>query len=130
MIKEIVEVEEVFGDKVRIKFNKRQMCSCCRMYNLCGRGENSLDIDDCGFSLTKGDKIEIAIDERKTLLASGIIFLVPAVIFLGALIAFRDQCEFFSFFIGLGFLVMYYLGLKLILRKQGKKFNLKILRKI
>ncbi|MCK5494021.1 MAG: SoxR reducing system RseC family protein, partial [Candidatus Omnitrophica bacterium] len=85
---------------------------------------------DCGFKLYKNDKIEIAIEERKTILASLIIFFVPGFLFISGLIIFKNRGELESFFLALGVISVYYMFVKIILKKYGKKFNLKILRKI
>ena len=130
MLKEIVEVEEVLGDKVKIKFTKSQMCSCCRMQYFCGKGKELLTIDSCGFSLEKGSKIEIAIDEKKTLLANVITFLIPAIIFIAGLVIFQEKAEVVSFFLALGAVCLYYVIVKLLLHKYGRKFDIKILRKL
>ncbi|MCK5289223.1 MAG: SoxR reducing system RseC family protein [Candidatus Omnitrophica bacterium] len=130
MFKEIVEVDTVFSDKVKIKFLKNGMCDCCKMDSMCGKGNNRLMIDDCGFKLYKNDKIEIAIEERKTILASLIIFFVPGFLFISGLIIFKNRGELESFFLALGVISVYYMFVKITLKKYGKKFNLKILRKI
>lgn len=130
MFKEIVEVEDTFSDKVKIKFSKNGMCDCCQMNNLCGKGKNTLIIDDCGFALHKNDKIEIAIEDRKTLFASLIIFLIPMLLFISGLIVFKNRGELKSFFLALGPVTVYYIFVKIVLKKHGNKFNLKILKKI
>jgi positive regulator of sigma E activity len=130
MQKETVEVVEVVGAKVKIKFTKSQMCSCCRMHYLCGQGQEILTINNCGFSLNKGDKIEVAIDERKTLLANIITFLIPAIVFIAGLVVFQKKGEVASFFLALGAVCVYYIIVKLFLKKYGKKFDIAIVRKI
>lgn len=130
MFKEVVEVESVFGNKAQIKFSKKTMCSCCRLGSVCGSGQGSLTIDSAGFSLAKGDRVEVAIDEKKNLLAAILTFLIPAVVFLASLVLFKAQGEINSFLLAIGALCLYYLILKLALKKQAKKFNIQILRKI
>ena len=130
MFREIVEVDKVLPDKVKIKFSKNGMCDCCKMDTMCGKGKNNLIIDDCGFKLHPNDKIEIAIEERKTILASLIIFFVPGFLFISGLIIFKSRGELESFFLALSLISVYYMLIKFSLKKYGKKFNLKILRKI
>jgi len=130
MFKETVEVEDVFKDKVKIKFTKKTACSCCRLISVCGQGKNSLVIDSAGLSLAKGDKVEVAIDEKFSLLASVLSFLLPAAIFVTSLVAFRARGELFSFLLALAVVCLYYIVLKVALKVKGKRFNLKILRKL
>jgi len=130
MFKETVEVVEVTPDKVKIKFTKSQMCACCRMQQLCGRGKELLTINNCGFTLKEGDKIGIEIDERKTLLANVIAFLIPAIVFIAGLFIFYNKGELISFLLALVAVCLYYVIVKLFLRKHGRKFDIKILRKL
>ena len=130
MLKEVVEIAGVYGDKVKIKFTRNQMCSCCRMQQLCGGTKETLTIDNCGFKLNESDKIEITIDEKKTMLANIIIFLVPGIIFILGLVIFKARGEVMSFFLALILVCIYYVIVKLILRKYGKKFDIKIIRKL
>lgn len=130
MLKEVVVVEDVFEGKVRIKFERKLSCSCCRLQAVCGQGKGSLDIDNDNFSLKKGDQIEVAIDEKRSLLATILIFLVPAAIFVVSLVIFKDKGEITSFFLALGVVCVYYVFLKLALKVEGKKFNLRIIRKL
>ena len=130
MFKETVDVIDSSGNKVEIKFNKRKMCSCCRMYNICGRGEGTLIIHNPGLSLKEGDKIQIAIDEKKTLLANIIIFLIPTIIFMACLVATQRKGEAVSFFLALGAVFIYYGVAKMLLKKHGERFKVKILQKL
>jgi len=130
MVKEVVKVIEVVEEKVKIEFDKKKMCLCCRFSFLCGKDKESLLIDNCGFSLKKGDRIKIAIDGKGALLASSISFLVPAIIFITCLIIFQSKGEISSFFLALGAVCFYYIAIKIFLMKQGKRFNLKIIEKL
>ncbi len=130
MLKEIVTITETKDDKVKIKFIKKAACSCCKLTSLCGKGEEELMIDNCGFSLKPGDKIEVGIEEKQNLLASLIVFLLPGVIFLTSLLIFRQQGELVSFFLAIFALCVYYGGAKMLLKKEQKKFSLKILGKL
>ncbi len=130
MFKEIVTVEEVLESKVRIRFEKKKSCSCCQINSVCGQGQNTLLIDNPSLSLNPKDKVEVAIDEKMTVLASLLTFLVPAVVFMASLIIFKPRGELTSFFLAIGLVCIYYIVLKLILRKKDKKFKLKILGKV
>jgi len=130
MHKEIVEIEEVRGKKLLIKFKKQQMCSCCRMGSLCGKGKDSILIDNNDLSLKPADKIEIEIEGKKAFFSGILIFLLPSAIFMFALTISQQLSEVRSFFLALGVVCIYYIFLKILLRKHGKKFNLKILRKV
>jgi len=130
MFKEVVEVTGVFENKAKIKFTKKKMCSCCRLSHVCSKAEEELAVDSQGFSLKKGDHIEIGIDEKKSLLAAFITFLLPSIIFVLSLAGFRDKGELFSFFLAILLVCVYYVVVKFILKFKGKSFELKILRKI
>mgnify|MGYP001246713560 CR=1 FL=1 len=130
MLKEIVEVTQVLQDNVRVKFQKSSSCSCCKVSYICNKGEETLLLDRDGFSLEKGNKVEIAIDEKKTLLANIIIFFVPVVLFIAGLVFFKGRGELLSFFLALSAVCIYYVIVKFILKSQGKKFKIKILKKV
>jgi len=130
MFKEIVSVIEAWNNKVKVKFTKKEMCSCCKLSAVCGMGTEVLVLDNNRLTLKAGDNIEIGIEEKKTILASLIMFLMPALLFVSGLIFFRDYGEALSFSLAILMLCIYYVGVKLILKKKGKKFNLNILRKI
>ena len=130
MFKETVEVVDAWENKVKIKFTKKEMCSCCKLSHICGMGKEQLVIDNCGFSLETGDKIEVGIEEKKIHIAGLIMFLIPGTLFVLSLIVFKKQGEALSFFLAILTLCIYYGGMKLLLRGKDKKFHLKILRKI
>ena len=130
MFKEIVNVIEAWNNKVKVKFTKKKMCSCCKLSGVCGMGTEALVLDNHGLALKAGDNIEIGIEEKKTLLASLIMFLIPALLFISSLVFFKNYGEALSFFLAIFVLCIYYIVAKLILKKKGKEFNLKILRKI
>jgi len=130
MLKEVVEIEDIVGDKAKVKFEKKTACSCCRMTNVCGQGKNSLLIDQGGFSLAKGDKVEVAIDEKMNLLASILTFFLPAAILVVSLYLLRAKGELVSFLLALSIVCLYYIILKILLKNGGKKFNLRILKKL
>lgn len=130
MFKETVEVEQVIGDKVKVRFKKNEMCSCCSIQNICGKGEDLLTIDNPGVLLKKGDKIQLAIDNEKGFSASIITLLIPAVLFISSLIFFRDKGELFSFIISLGTVCVYYVIIKIALTKQKEKLNFRIIKKL
>ena len=96
--------------------------------HICGMGKEKLVIDACGFPLKAGDKVEVGIEEKKTLLASVIMFLAPGALFVLSLIIFKKQGEVLSFFLALLMLCIYYGIMKILLRGQDKKFHLKILK--
>ncbi len=130
MFKEIVNVLEAWNDKVKVQFTKKEMCSCCKLSDLCGMGTEILTLDNPQFSLKTGDNIEVGIEEKKTLQASLIMFLIPALLFVSSLVFFKNYGEALSFFLAILGLCTYYVIAKFLLRKKSKEFNLKILRKI
>ena len=130
MLKEIVEVTQVLQDKVRVKFQKSSSCPCCKVSYICNKGEETLLLEKDELSLEERDKVEIAIDEKKTLLANFIIFLVPIVLFIAGLVFFKDKGELLSFSLALSLVCIYYVVVKLILKSQGKKFKIRVLKKV
>jgi len=130
MFREIVSVIEAWNNNVKVKFTKKEMCSCCKLSGVCGMGTEVLTLENHSLTLKAGDNIEIGIEEKKTLLASSIMFLMPALLFVFSLVFFKKYGEALSFFLAISMLCVYYGGVKLILRKKSKEFNLKILRKV
>lgn len=130
MHKEIVQVVTATKDKVEVKFQKTAACSCCRLTHLCKSTEETLLVDNPGLNLATGDKVMLGIDQKKTFLAYLIIFLIPITIFLSGLIILRNKGELLSFLLAFLGVCIYYIITKLILRKQEKKFSLKILGKV
>ena len=129
MFKEIVEVVDVRGSDIRIAFQRRKTCDSCKISHFCNSGKDTLLIRACGFILQRGDRIEIGVDEKRTVQASFLLFLLPAAIFVGCLIVFAKQQEHISFLLAFLGLCLYYGMLKLFMRKQAKKFEVTVLRK-
>ncbi len=130
MSKEIVAVEEVLGSKVKIKFERQKMCGCCSLHYLCGGSKGKVMIDRQGLSLTPGDRVEVAVNSRQSLLAAVVVFFIPAALFLTGVLTLRRHGELLSFFLALGLVCLYYIAVKIALRRWGREFNLRILRKI
>ena len=131
MFKEVVDVIKVQDSKVTIKFTRKQAWSKCPTSYICHKNKDqTIEIDSQGFNLKPGDKIEIGIQEKKTILASLIKFFIPALLFVVSLIIFKGRGELNSFLYALGVLIVYFVVVKLILRKKGRYFNLTILQKI
>jgi len=130
MFKETVEVVDVFADKVKIKFTKKLMCSCCRLSGLCRSGDETLLLDNPGIALKTGDQVRIAINEKKSLLANIIMFLVPGLVFISSLIVFAGYGELMSFFLAIVVVCLYYIVTKLLMKRYAKHFNIKILKKL
>ncbi|UCD15764.1 MAG: SoxR reducing system RseC family protein [Candidatus Omnitrophota bacterium] len=132
MFKETVDVVEVTPQKVRIKFQKRPMCSCCKSIHICNvdRKETLLIPNTKGIPLKKGDKIEVGIEEGRTFFAVVILFLIPAVFFLSFLILTRGENSILSFFIAIFAVILYYLCVRRLIKNKDKIFNLRILRKL
>jgi positive regulator of sigma E activity len=130
MFKEIVEVESVYGKSIEISFEKKKSCDCCRIASLCNPRRQSVRIDAGSFSLNKGDRIEVGIEETKVLCASILLFLLPAVFFVGVLAALQGISELVSFFVAFLAVCVYYVLIKLVLRKHAGIFALRIRRKL
>lgn len=130
MFKETAQVIDVQEGKVKIKFEKKSMCSCCRYTALCGGADEFVTVENSLGALDKGDAVEVGIEEKKTVLASILTFLAPAIVFLFSLIVLRDISQLTSFFLAICAVMVYYLILKMVLRRKGSYFNIKILRKV
>jgi len=131
ILKEIVTVKDIEQNKVKVRFTKSKMCSCCRISFLCGKeGQDQVVIDNPGLSLAKGDKIEVGIERKKPLLASVLLFFLPGVIFIVTLAIFRNTKEALSFLFAIAAVIIYFIVLKCIMKKKEAYFKIKILRKI
>lgn len=130
MFKEEVEVVDVAPTEVGIKFIKRVMCSCCRFSSLCAKEGEVIHIPRGDFLVRKGDRIEIGIEEKKTVLASIIMFFIPVCVFVFSLFLFRVYGELLSFLLALTATSLYYLIIRGVLRKKGYYFQVRIIRKL
>lgn len=130
MFKEVVEVIEALDKKVKVKFEKNKACLGCNVSQICNRGDGILIIPNITGDLKSGDRVEISIDEKKVVLANLLLFFLPLIIFITTLILTKGSQEFFSFLYGLLAIFIYYVIVKIILKKYGQKFNVKILRKV
>ena len=131
MITEIVEVLEAKNNQIKIKLNRRPTCSCCRLNSICGKNEEILTIERQDFLLNKGDRIEIGIEEKKTVFACVVTFLIPAIIFIAALLVFSKKISEVKSFIGaLVLLAAYYGAVKFFVRGKLNSLDLKILKKV
>ncbi|MBU1113096.1 MAG: SoxR reducing system RseC family protein [Candidatus Omnitrophica bacterium] len=129
MPKEILKVTKVFEGKVSLKTDRLKMCSCCSLFHFCGNRKDDFTVADQGISYKPGDKVEVEISEGKIVSAGLIIFLLPAMIFLVSLVGFRRFGELRSFLLALGVVSVYYITVKLSLRKWGKRWELKVIKK-
>ena len=131
MHREVVQVVAVNEGGVKIKFNKQKMCSCCRYAFLCGDAKEEISINNHqDLFLACGDKIEIGISGKRTALASLILFLAPAVVFLLALLILRRISPFLSFSLAVLAVFTYYVIIKNALKGKEEYFHLKILGKL
>jgi positive regulator of sigma E activity len=131
MLKEVVDVTQVQNNTITIKFTRKQACSKCPTSYICHKNKDqTMQIDRQSFDLKPGDKIEIAIEEKKTILASLINFFIPALLFVLSLIIFKGRGELNSFLGALVVLAVYFVVVKLIVKKKGSYFNLTILQKV
>jgi positive regulator of sigma E activity len=130
MIKETVQVTKVIGEKVEISFTRHSACGSCTASSVCRRGNERLLIDRGGFALAAGDKVDIQISEKRTVLAAILTFALPAALLVGGLIIFKDRGELTSFLLALLIVSLYYVVLKLILLKYAKTFEIRIIDKV
>ena len=131
MVRETAEVIEILPRGITIRFTKHGFCSSCAVSGICAARDNSMYIEqDGGRAFRKGDIIEVGIDEKKTSFASVIVFLIPLVIFVLSLFLLRNINEAINFFISLGIVLVYYLLVRLAIKKKGSYFHIKILKKL
>ena len=130
MLKEIVEVVDSNSAGITIKFSKQVMCVSCQMKQVCHAHKEIMRISSNGFVLQKGDKIEIGIFKKKVLLAGFIIFFVPILIFVASLLYFHHLSPEINSLTAFCFMLVYYFGVKLFLKRRGSFFQIEILRKI
>jgi len=131
MITETVEVIDTTEDKIIVKFSRKPMCANCKFGSACGKdNEDLIEIENTAISLQKGDRIEVGIEEKKSLFISCTIFLIPIIIFVGLLILFKNLNELLGFAIAVLALFCYYLAVRIIIKKMPKYFNVNIIRKI
>ncbi len=130
MFREEVEVVDITSTEVGIKFIKRAMCSCCRFSSLCAKEGEIMHIPKGNFLIKKGDRIEIGIEEKKTLLASIIMFFIPVCVFMFGLFIFRVYGELLSFLFALGITSFYYLIIRGVFKKKSSYFQVRIMKKL
>ncbi|MDD5069391.1 MAG: SoxR reducing system RseC family protein [Candidatus Omnitrophica bacterium] len=138
MFKETVLVTEVENSRITVEFKKKQMCDCCRYSSVCGvedtqqnsRREKIVIFNKDNLAIHPGDRVEVAIDERRSIIANSLIFLLPALIFVLFLAAFNRLGIVFSFFLAVLVVFVYYSLVKIILKSKSSYFDLKILRKV
>lgn len=130
MLKEEAKVINASQNKATVKVTRQKMCSCCPISEFCLSTEQTLTIDNVNLKLAEGDKVEIGIEDKKNFLAGLFAFLAPCFIFVTILIVFKKSGELNSFFLAILAIIVYYLILRVFLKKNNSYFNIKILKKI
>ncbi|MFH1876133.1 MAG: SoxR reducing system RseC family protein [Candidatus Omnitrophota bacterium] len=130
MIQETVEVVDIRDGRATVTFSRKSLCDSCKVSSLCGAGSHEVTIDAGSVSLAKGDTIEVGIEERKTVLASVLVFFIPVVIFIAALVLFQKKGELTSFLVSLLILAVYYIMVMFLVRRMPQKFDVRIIRKL
>ncbi|MCM8773994.1 MAG: SoxR reducing system RseC family protein [Candidatus Omnitrophica bacterium] len=130
MVKEVVEIIEKINGKIKIKFKKKALCSCCNFTSLCGSEEEVVILDNSGLTLEVGDRIEVGIEEVKSLIINFLTFFLPILIFISLLLFLKKYGELTSFLIAIIVLIIYYSFLRSWVKKRKDSFNLTILRKL
>jgi positive regulator of sigma E activity len=131
MITEIVEVVDTAKNKTIVRFSRKPMCANCKFSSACGKDADDLvNIENVSIALKKGDRIEVGIEEKKSILVSCLMFLIPMIIFVVLLVIFKHLNELLSFTIAVSVLFCYYLVVRLIIKRMPKYFNLEVIRKI
>ncbi|RKX44381.1 MAG: hypothetical protein DRP27_06595, partial [Thermotogae bacterium] len=126
--REVAQIVKIDTNKIKIRFVKKSMCNRCRLNFLSSCGENTLILPRPDkLSLRVGDKIEVGVKEEKFLFASLVLFFLPTLVFIFSLMVLRHQHAVISFLGSLFFLRLYYIGLKLVLKKLKLNPSVKIL---
>lgn len=129
MHKETAEVIKVTDDKVFLKVEKKAMCGCCKIASACNKNQGIFAIPNTGQNLKEKDSLELEIKTKRALQAVLTIFFAPLLIFIFFLVFFQAKGELKSFLLAFLAMVVYYVVIKIFLRKT-KKFDITILRKI
>lgn len=131
MFKEAVRVVDVKGSEVKVRFEKKTMCSCCSMKYMCGSSDDTMRVQNVyGYDIKRGDEVEIGIEEGKNALVSILTFAVPAVIFVCILFLFRTKNHIVAFCAGAAGIILYYVVIGIFFKKYGKKVCFKIMKKV
>lgn len=131
MFKETARVTGLTGKEVLLKIDKQERCGCCGNSFFCLPSEREVLISGTPDSgLAVGDRVELGIEEYAPLLVSVMLFFLPIVIFIAALMFFGYLGELKAFFAGLGTMAVYYLLLKIMFKKIKNPVKYEILRKL
>lgn len=130
MLKEKAKILNVSQSNVVVQVTRQKMCSCCPISTMCSNTNQTLTIENVNLDLTAGDNVEIGIEDKKNFIAVLTVFLIPCLIFVAMLIFFKPTGEIKSFFFAVSALVIYFLTLKILLKRKAGYFNVKILRKL
>jgi len=131
MYREKAKVISRGPDTLTIQFQRKIQCGCCRLGNLCAPKDEVCTLANSSeVRALEGDMVEVGIEEKKPIVISVLLFLIPTVILLSTLVLFRQYGEFRSFFLSIVNIAVYFIVLKVILKKKPLECSLKVLRKV
>jgi len=130
MFRKVAIVKEKRGEELVIDFERESACGCCANMFCSRKGADSVTIDYQP-DLKEGDRIEVGVGPRAVLWASLLVFLFPALLFVGGIYLLRDKHEVVSFAVSIIFLGFYFSIVKFTVVERFKKvFACKVIRRI
>ncbi len=118
MFTQTAEVIEVIGSRVKVRFSRQSMCSCCPMRFACAPADDIMIVDnEKGIGVCPGDRVKVAIPEGKNIVLSVLTFLLPAVIFICILFLLEKQGAGPALVGGIAAVAVYYIALNVLLKK-------------
>lgn len=131
MFKKKAKVIAKETERLVLEFDQQGTCKDCKNILCEARGKKRLVLKMPANSFKVGEEVELTLKGRLSFLLSIAIFLIPTLIFLGAIIIFRKVGVFLSFLLGIGSICLYFFLLKFILDSKLIKTKIfcQILRK-
>ena len=129
MFKKKAKVIAKEDNKLILDFEREASCKECKNI-FCGAEREGRIILKANDDFRVGEEVELVLRGSSLVALSIIIFLIPALLFIGVIILFNKEGTFLSFSLGLGSLFFYFLLLKFILRSKLKdRFSCQLVRK-
>ncbi len=113
-IKHFGIVDEVEGERIKVRITQSSACSSCRVASHCNASESKEKLIDVygsnGISVSKGDKVVVVAAEGSGLFAVVLTSVIPLVILVAVLVicVYVTKDEAFSALVSLCALIPYY----------------------
>ena len=127
MIKKEAVVTQVKDGKVSVRVVRDSMCGCCSNM-FCGvKKQNDITVED-PIGLKQGDRVEIGLDTRVSLMLSMLLFLVPCVVLVGGIYLFKNAGAFLSFLASLVIVSVYFIIVRFtVINKLKERLSCRII---